>query len=242
MMQTFKARRDAIALPKKRCGTCIGRKISCDRRFPRCSSCVRSNRVCTGYGLRLSWPRKDDGKRIIVGQAGPLFKQTRHTDPYSDQFHMVNATFWDIELHRNRMSTNNGYFPPLRPSLPRFTSGLSATEHDLFHYFQNQMASWILSFSNKPLGPTLLRLAASGQSIAAVALRRSLLAIASQYRHGPGMRGEELKLSAIRALAASASQGIESQSAIQHVAAVMVLCLFEVCHSATLWHFQLGEF
>ncbi|EFQ25673.1 uncharacterized protein GLRG_00817 [Colletotrichum graminicola M1.001] len=53
------------------------------------------------------------------------------------------------------------------------------------------------------------------------------------YRHGPGMRGEELKLSAIRALAASASQGIESQSAIQHVAAVMVLCLFESQQNST---------
>ncbi|KAK1594618.1 fungal-specific transcription factor domain-containing protein [Colletotrichum navitas] len=233
MMQTSKARHDAITLPKKRCGTCIGRKISCDRRFPRCSSCVRSNRVCTGYGLRLSWPRKVDGKRIIVGKARPPSKRTRHTDPYSGQFHMINATFWDIELHQNRISTGDSYIPPLRPSLPWSTSGLSATEQDLFYYFQNQMASWILSFSNKPLGPTLLRLAASGQSFAAVALKRSLVALASQFRYGPGMRGEELKLSAIRALAASASQGIESQNAIQHVAAVMVLCLFESQQSST---------
>ncbi|KDN70401.1 hypothetical protein CSUB01_07653 [Colletotrichum sublineola] len=97
---------------------------------------------------------------------------------------------------------------------------------------QNQVAVGLWSFSNKPLGSTLLRLAASDQSFAAVALRRSFLAIASHFRYGPGMPGEQLKLSAIRALAASAAQGIESRDAVQHVAAVMILCLFETQQSS----------
>ncbi|KAK1979556.1 fungal-specific transcription factor domain-containing protein [Colletotrichum cereale] len=232
-METPKVRRDAITLPKKRCGTCIGRKISCDRRHPSCSSCVRSNRVCTGYGVRLSWPRKDDRKRMIVGQAGPLLKGSRHIRPSSGQFHMINATFWDIKVHQNRTSTRDDHIPPIYRYLSRSTSRLSATEQDLFHFFQNQVAVELSSFSNKPLGSTLLRLASSDQSFAAVALQYSLLAIASQFRYGPGLRGEQLKLSAIRALAASAAQGIEPQNAIQHVAAGMVLCLFETQQSST---------
>ncbi|KAK2039042.1 hypothetical protein LZ31DRAFT_559101 [Colletotrichum somersetense] len=222
-----------MTLPKKRCGTCIGRKISCDRRLPRCSSCVRSNRVCTGYGLRLSWPRKDDGKRMIVGQAEPLFKRTRHTD-FSGQIHMINVTFWDIEVYRNRTSTRDGHIiPPLYHSLSRPTSELSANEQDLFQFFEKQVAVGLASFSNRPLGSALLRLASSDQSLAAVALRRSLVAVAFHYRYGPGMRAEELKLSAIRALAASAAQGIESQNSIQHVAAMMSLCLAETQQNST---------
>ncbi|KAK2018708.1 hypothetical protein LZ32DRAFT_521276 [Colletotrichum eremochloae] len=231
-METPKAGRDATTQPKKRCGTCIDRKISCDRRLPRCSSCIRSNRLCTGYGVRLSWPKKGDGKRMIVGHAGPVFKGTWHRDPSSGQFHMINAMFRDIKLYQNRTSTRDNYIPPLCYSLSQSTSGLSATEQDLFHYFQNQVAVGLWSFSNKPLGSTLLRLAASDQSFAAVALRRSFLAIASHFRYGPGMPGEQLKLSAIRALAASAAQGIESRDAVQHVAAVMILCLFETQQSS----------
>ncbi|KAK1999875.1 hypothetical protein LX36DRAFT_459088 [Colletotrichum falcatum] len=228
-----RAGRDMVTLPRKRCGTCIERKISCDRRLPRCSSCIRSNRACAGYGVRLSWPKKHDGKRMIVGQAGPLFRGTWHTDPSTGQCYMVNATFWDIEVHQRRNSTRNGHIPPLYRFSSQPTSGLPAAEQDLLHFFQSEVAVGLSSFSNKPLGPTLLRLAASDDSFAAVALRCSLLAIASLFLYGPGVRGEELKLSAIRALAASAAQGIEPRNAIQHVAAGMVLCLFESQQSST---------
>ncbi|KAK2056289.1 hypothetical protein LY76DRAFT_595296 [Colletotrichum caudatum] len=223
-----------MTFPKKRCGTCIGRKVSCDRRLPRCSSCVRSNRVCTGYGFRLSWPTKDNGKRMIVGQAEPRFRRTRHKESSSGQFHMINVTFWDIEVYRNRTSTRDGYIiPPLHQSLSRPAFGFSANEQDLFEFFEKQVAVRLASISDRPLGFALLRLAASDQSLAAVALRRSIVAIAFHFRYGPGMRAEELKLSAIRALAASAAQGIESQNSIQHVAAMMSLCLAETQQNST---------
>ncbi|OHW99958.1 hypothetical protein CSPAE12_01188 [Colletotrichum incanum] len=226
------AGRDGLPLLKKRCGTCISRKISCDRRHPRCSNCVRSNRVCQGYGLRLSWPRDDDRKRMIVSRAGPFLKTSGRSNLSSGLSHMINATSWDIEVHQHLNTSHGGPVPALRYSLSWSMSGLSATEQDLFQFFQNKVAVGLSSFSSKPLGYTLLRLASSDDSLASVALKRSLLAVAFQYRYGPGLRGEELKLSAIHALTASAAQGIQPQSAVQHVAAGMVLCLFEIRRSS----------
>ncbi|KZL74362.1 zinc-finger transcription factor [Colletotrichum tofieldiae] len=223
---------DGLPLLKKRCGTCIDRKISCDRRHPRCSNCVRSNRACQGYGLRLSWPRDNDRKRMIVSRAGYFLRRSRHNSPSSGQFHMINATSWDIKVYQYLNTPHGNPIPALSHSLSRSMPGLSATEKDLFQFFQNKVAVGLSSFSSKPLGQSLLRLASSGDSLASVALQRSLIAVAYQYRYGPGLRGEELKLSAIHALAASAAQGIQSQSAVQHVAAGMVLCLFETRQSS----------
>lgn len=56
-----------------------------------------------------------------------------------------------------------------------------------------------------------------------------MLALAALYRHGLGFQAEKLKLSAIRALSASIVGGFGVHSAVQHVAAGMILCLFEVC-------------
>ncbi len=40
-----------------------GRKIGCDRQQPACGNCVRTKRSCLGYGVRLAWPDKHDGRR-----------------------------------------------------------------------------------------------------------------------------------------------------------------------------------
>ncbi|TKW51987.1 hypothetical protein CTA1_11032 [Colletotrichum tanaceti] len=139
---------------------------------------------------------------------------------------MINATGWDVEVHRY-LASPHGALPALRYSLPWAVAGVSATERELFQYFEKKMAVKLSSFSNQPLGQTLLRLASLDSSAASVALQRALMASASQYRYGPGLRAEELKLSAIHALSASAAGGIQSQSAVQHVAAGMVICMLE---------------
>jgi hypothetical protein len=50
----------------KGCWTCKERKVACDRDSPKCQICLGSGRECKGYGVRLSWPRKDDRKRFLV--------------------------------------------------------------------------------------------------------------------------------------------------------------------------------
>ena len=42
----------------------IGRKVGCDRGQPSCSNCIRTDRQCLGYGIKLSWPQNGgDGRR-----------------------------------------------------------------------------------------------------------------------------------------------------------------------------------
>ena len=41
----------------------LERKIGCDRTLPSCLNCNKGRRICQGYGLRLAWPDKQDGRR-----------------------------------------------------------------------------------------------------------------------------------------------------------------------------------
>lgn len=90
------------------------------------------------------------------------------------------------------------------------------------------------SFSSQPLGEALLRIALSEVSHAGKALQHALLAFSAQYRYGPVFRAEELKISALRALSLSATEGMSAHKAVQHVAAGMVLCMFEVSYSTLI--------
>lgn len=37
------------------CWTCRQRKVKCDLTKPQCTRCIKSNRVCQGYEIRLGW-------------------------------------------------------------------------------------------------------------------------------------------------------------------------------------------
>jgi hypothetical protein len=69
----------------------------------------------------------------------------------------------------------------------------------------------------------------SSNTLSATALLKSLLAFSSLHHHGLQAQALELKISALKALAA-ASEGIEldSERIVQHVAAGMLLYSFEV--------------
>jgi hypothetical protein len=41
----------------------VERKVGCDRKLPSCVNCKKGERICQGYGLRLAWPDKQDGRR-----------------------------------------------------------------------------------------------------------------------------------------------------------------------------------
>jgi hypothetical protein len=47
----------------KSCWTCKKRKIGCDKTLPACHNCIRTNRKCAGFGIKLTWPETYDGRR-----------------------------------------------------------------------------------------------------------------------------------------------------------------------------------
>lgn len=92
------------------------------------------------------------------------------------------------------------------------------------------VSSSLTTFGEEPIGSFILRIALSGSTPSVVAVQRAMLALSYLCRYGAGLQAEQLKLSALRALIASAAMGMSSENAVQHVAAGMILCLFEVYH------------
>ena len=74
----------------------------------------------------------------------------------------------------------------------------------------------------------LLRMAFSDDTPASRAVLLSLLAFASQHRNGHNKHAAQMKFGALRALIASTEKGISAKAGIQHIAAGMLLCAFEV--------------
>ncbi|KAK5223046.1 hypothetical protein LTR72_005883 [Exophiala xenobiotica] len=80
------------------------------------------------------------------------------------------------------------------------------------------------------LGTAVVRIALAPNTRSAAAVFQSLLALSSLHRDGPQPHASTLKVSALRALAAATSNTNLStrEEIIQHIAAGMLLCSFEV--------------
>lgn len=74
----------------------------------------------------------------------------------------------------------------------------------------------------------LIRLALTDDKLSATAVLRSLLAFSALHRSHLHSQALELKISAIKALKLASGSSISTADAIQHVAANMLLCSFEV--------------
>ncbi|KAL2854589.1 hypothetical protein BJX68DRAFT_30323 [Aspergillus pseudodeflectus] len=81
-------------------------------------------------------------------------------------------------------------------------------------------------------------------SPSSTAVLRGLLALASIHRYGLQPQGFELKISAIKALGEASHSAIGPAEALQHVAAGILLCSFEIhkasCTSSQWWCFVTG--
>lgn len=78
-----------------------------------------------------------------------------------------------------------------------------------------------------------MRIAVTGTTASATAVLHSLLALSALQGQDGCAYAVELKISALKALAATSGSGLGTMEAIQHVAAGMLLCSFEVNTSAS---------
>ena len=74
----------------------------------------------------------------------------------------------------------------------------------------------------------IIRVALSNDTLSSAAVLQSLLAFSSLHRHGLQLHAAQLQLSALSMLAASARSGVGTHEVISHIAALMLLCCFEV--------------
>ncbi|KAK8064402.1 hypothetical protein PG994_007040 [Apiospora phragmitis] len=124
--------------------------------------------------------------------------------------HMVNATSGDMAVHY----CYTGSVPLVQ----------SVASRSLSTFGQNPVQ----------LGHILLRIAFAnndGTSFG-LAVQQSLFAFSSAHQHSDYMRGSEHKIAALEALSAISGSEIDVTEAVQHVAAGMLLCSYEMQYSS----------
>ncbi|KAF2264811.1 hypothetical protein CC78DRAFT_494590 [Lojkania enalia] len=218
-------------LATRSCGTCRDRRVLCDRTTPACLQCARSKKKCKGYGLRLSWPRAGDSRRAVVMKP-PRQKIKTGARAISDAS-FVHLFPWDVELHYHLTASSPiRYFRSvLRIPMPFNPTIWETTDQaDLFRYFQQVAFQSLTTFGEDPtrLSNILMRVASAGNTPSTTAVIRSLLALSSLHRNGLQEQAFQLKIASIKALATASTTHFGALEVIQHVAAGMLLCSFEV--------------
>jgi hypothetical protein len=107
------------------------RRILCDRGLPTCLQCIRSNRQCQGYGMRLSWPKANDRRRAMLGTAPPA--KAKANRDLASPFRIVNTSSWDIEIHHYLTSPASNTQPIIPTSLS-WAPIKSDTDYNLLQY------------------------------------------------------------------------------------------------------------
>ncbi|KAK7986947.1 hypothetical protein PG988_001935 [Apiospora saccharicola] len=167
----------------------------------------RTLRTNAKSGLKLSWPKASNTRRAVVAKTPP----TSNVPPPrgGGSIHMINVTCRDIAVHYTYTGSKSRIQSVASRSLPTF--GQDPVQ----------------------LGQMLLRIAGAGGGTSfGVAVQQSLLAFASTHRHGVHTRAAEHKIAALKALADISGCEIGTAEAVQHVAAGMLLCSYEMHHSS----------
>ncbi|CAI6341806.1 unnamed protein product [Periconia digitata] len=217
------------------CWTCKERKVACDRQSPRCRACVSSGRICKGYGVRLSWPHKNDRKRAMVAAS-----RTRSDVALLSSSELVNVFSSDIErlskiygrTKSRRWAEATAFTDPFLARNPSWTpTTLVDVEADLFSYYHN-IVSAVLTSMNDPLMRNLvLRMCFSDGTSAATAIIYSICALASMHRRDC-LNAQIYRHKAIKAVSISASQSIVStMDTLRHLVAMNLMVLFETLAS-----------
>lgn len=89
----------------------------------------------------------------------------------------------------------------------------------------------IIGQSATTLRSALIRMAFSDSTPSAKAVLRALLALSSLHRHGSQKQAESYKYAALGAMREAARVQLQGKALLQHVAASMLLCTFEVMNT-----------
>ncbi|KAH6884386.1 fungal-specific transcription factor domain-containing protein [Thelonectria olida] len=234
---------------QKGCWTCKKRKIGCDRNIPSCDNCLRTKRTCLGYGLRLTWPNRPDGRRRKPGPTIHVSQGNQHearSQYYGRQF--LNFTLENIVLARIdvlgidlltalagglRMDCGLCLHPPLL--------GQDAI---LLSYYEKVISPMISTTqARNGFCTEILPMALFSQAASASALRNPLLSI-SAFRHLSRAATLPYKMNALRQLSDSvtASRCRPSEDVDAQLAACMMMSMQGVFdREEGNWHVHLNE-
>ncbi|KAK5654587.1 hypothetical protein OQA88_7216 [Cercophora sp. LCS_1] len=174
-----------------------------------------------------------------MGMAPPYSGIKSQKNSNHDGLRIVPVQQQDMEVHYSTRDTN--ITPALDVVMEFNPDVMDLSEEQLLSHFQQSASRALPIFGHDPteLGNTLIRIALSENTPSAGAVHKAILAFSSLHAHGVHSQAMELKISALRALAAMPrpkDANISCICAAQHIAAGMLLCCFEIhlssCSSA----------
>ncbi|OIW23748.1 hypothetical protein CONLIGDRAFT_636998 [Coniochaeta ligniaria NRRL 30616] len=216
---------------QKRCWNCRDRKIACDRSLPSCSKCKERGDACRGYGLKLSWPKDNDGRRS-ARQSDHFLYPVQYKD-----LDFINTSAEDIEVFYNPVrlwQRPTSYDMSWLSHLPSLTIASTRSMHTTEAHMP---VSLLVSSSADVDGlyGLLLRLSFYDDELPSLATRHALSALS--YQHLDQHKAVLHQTKAIRALQSSI-EAFPPSRALQTMAASMLLSIFETINfdsSALSW-------
>ncbi|UPX12777.1 uncharacterized protein EKO05_0003315 [Ascochyta rabiei] len=232
------------------CWTCKQRKIGCDRALPTCLNCDKSQRTCQGYGLRLAWPDKQDGrrkqKRYEVMSQEVIAKYLPRSN---GSLEFLNTVVQDLD--GSRMSVQDlmkgELISIVANAIPTSRSLFPINEPDgmLLNHYDLEIARMTTTIDDDSNGfrLALIPMALSSSDFSAQSILHSTLAV-SCYHLGRPQEALQHKIRAIKNLSDSFASfcidTVDSATKIRHFAASMMLCVYGVFdESDTAWHVHL---
>ncbi|KAF2093945.1 hypothetical protein NA57DRAFT_80950 [Rhizodiscina lignyota] len=231
----------------KGCWTCRSRKVRCDLTLPTCSNCLRASRNCQ-YGLRLSWPREGDRRRSIVSQKSAIPRS--HAGREDLDPHVFNIGSSDIALYLNlayRQSCStvedgsDGQWPSWIDAhgypvdrIPRglhwISPDLGNVDSVLLSYYESVIATMFTSVDDIQFRGLLVAMSFIDNSPSSSGVLQSVYALSALQLYGKG-NAAQYKDAALAALELSTRQALTTKDRLQHIAANLLLCSYEICTS-----------
>jgi len=224
------------------CWTCKRRKIGCDKTLPHCSNCLRTDRICEGYGIKLYWPGEThDGRRAEVpweGDNRTLLKLKNSRGSHG--FHFLNTSYEDFGIgedknglpwRREALPNRFKWLGPLRSLSYGFEVNLKPKDGILLGYYNAVLSRIITTIDDGLNGfrTVLLPNAFSEQILSSQSLRQSILAVSASHLWGHDA-AIQYKLNAIRLLSKSIQSGEDGLAG--RFATCMMLCVGDVFDAA----------
>ncbi|KAH7171466.1 fungal-specific transcription factor domain-containing protein [Dactylonectria macrodidyma] len=215
--------------PKSGCWTCKKRKIGCDKGLPHCKNCTGTGRECEGYGIRLLWPDRPDGRRSKTDLAIGKPSKTHASDLQQLSYSAVN--FLNV-THEDMNSLQCGYsYRHLVRKHPRPSRSISlhpvvGQDAMLLSYYEGCVATMIsTTHTRNGFHHDILPMALASSDPASSALCNAMLAI-SAYHSSGALAALPYKTSAVSNL----SKALVSSSGATEIqmAASMMLCVYNV--------------
>ncbi|KAF1922745.1 uncharacterized protein M421DRAFT_426575 [Didymella exigua CBS 183.55] len=232
------------------CWTCKQRKVGCDRALPYCLNCQKGQRTCQGYGIRLAWPDKQDGrrkqKRYEVKEQKVI---TRYLKQQDGCLAFLNTVVEDLNGSKLAVQDliKHGLMATMSTMVPMPMGHVQICEQDgmLLNHYDMQIARMTTTIDDESNGfrLALIPMALSSPDLSARSILHTTLAIAC-YHLGRPQQALKHKFQAIKdlsdSLATLSIQHVDYATRTRHFAASMMLCVYGVFdESDTAWHMHL---